>query len=155
MFLKMEGVTGEAGDADHKGEIEVVSWSWGMEASVAVATGLATGKAKISELLVVKRVDHSTPTLMNYLKSNKLVKTARLTVRKAGTKPLEYFWIDLEDVRVTAVKAESEITELVERVRLGFAKVRVSYTPQDSLGGVGGGTNVFETSALETTREQS
>jgi len=154
MFLRIEGVTGEAGDADHKGEIEVVAWSWGMEASVSVATGLATGKMKISELLVVKRVDHSSPTLMNYLKTNKKVKTARLTVRKAGTKPLEYFWIDIEDVRVTAIKAESENTELVERLRLGFAKVKVSYTPQDALGGVGGGTNVFETNALESTREQ-
>jgi len=154
MFLKLDGVTGESGDADHKGEIDVVAWGWGMEASVSVATGMATGKAKISELLVIKRVDQSTPTLMNYLKSNKLVKTARLTVRKAGTKPLEYFWIDLEDVRVTAVRAESENTELVERLKLGFAKVRVSYTPQDPLGGVGGGTNVFETSALETAREQ-
>ena len=62
-------------------------------------------------------------------------------------------WIDLEDVRVTALKAESEITELVERLMLGFAKVKVSYTPQDALGAVGGGTNVFETSALETARE--
>ena len=51
MFLKMEGVTGEASDADHKGEIEVVSWSWGMEASAADrARGQATGKATISEL---------------------------------------------------------------------------------------------------------
>lgn len=150
MFLKMEGVTGEAGDADHKGEIEVVSWSWGMQASVSVATGLATGKAKLSELHVVKRVDHSSPTLMGFLKNNKLVKTARLTVRKAGMRPLEYFWIDLEEVRVTAVKAESENTELVERLNLGFSKVRVSYMPQDSMGGVGGGTNVFEANALDS-----
>ena len=31
MFLKMKNpdVTGEATDVDHKGEIDVVSWSWG------------------------------------------------------------------------------------------------------------------------------
>jgi hypothetical protein len=35
----------------------------------------------------------------------------------------------------------------VERVSLGFSKVRMSYTPQGATGGSGGGTNVFETDA--------
>ena len=29
MFIKIEGIDGEAKDADHKGEIDVLSWSWG------------------------------------------------------------------------------------------------------------------------------
>jgi type VI secretion system secreted protein Hcp len=147
MFLKVQGVTGEVVDADHKGEIEVVSWSWGMQASTSVATGQASGKTTLSELHVVKRVDQSSPTLMNYLRNNKLVTQAQLTVRKAGTTPLEYFTIELEKVRVTSLKAESEHTELVERLTLGFQKVRVSYIPQDSTGGRGGGANVFEADA--------
>lgn len=144
MFLKVQGVTGEAADADHKGEIEVVSWSWGMQASTSAATGQATGKSTISELHVVKRVDQSSPTLMTFLRNNKLVTEAQLTVRKAGKTPLEYFKIELEKVRVTSVKTESEGTELVERVSLGFSKVRVSYVPQDSTGARGGGANMFE-----------
>ena len=147
MFLKMDGVTGEANDVDHKGQIDVVSWSWGMQASVDVATGLAAGKARISELQIVKRVDQSSPTLMNFLKNNKLVNWAHLTVRKAGKTPLEYFKIDLHDVRVTAVKVESESAELVERVNLGFVKIIVNYIPQDSTGARGGGANEFETNA--------
>jgi type VI secretion system secreted protein Hcp len=149
MFLKVEGVTGEAGDADHKGEIEVVSWNWAMQASVTAATGMARGKARMSELQVVKRVDQASPTLMSFLNTNKLAKTAKLTVRKAGKTPLEYYVIELEEVRITAVKTESENAELVERVNLGFSKVKVSYTPQDSTGGRGGGTNVFEANALD------
>jgi hypothetical protein len=35
----------------------------------------------------------------------------------------------------------------VERLTLGFSKVRVSYTPQASTGARGGGTNVFEADA--------
>jgi type VI secretion system secreted protein Hcp len=147
MFLKVQGVTGEAADADHKGEIEVVSWSWGMQASTNVATGQALGKSTISELHVVKRVDQASPTLMTYLRTNKVVGSALLTVRKAGTTPLEYFRIELENVRVTSVKAESESAELVERVSLGFSKIRVSYTPQSATGAKGGGTNVFEADA--------
>jgi type VI secretion system secreted protein Hcp len=144
MFLKVQGVTGEAADVDHKGEIEVVSWSWGMQASVSAASGQAAGKSTISELHVVKRVDQASPTLMSYLNRNKLVAQAQLTVRKAGTTPLEYLKIELENVRVTSWKTESEASELVERVSLGFSKARVSYTPQGATGARGGGANVFE-----------
>jgi type VI secretion system secreted protein Hcp len=147
MFLKMQGVTGEAVDTEHKGEIEVVSWSWGMQAHASLAVGQATARATLSELQIVKKVDQSSPTLMNFLRNNKVVGQAQLVVRKAGKTPLEYFRIDLENVRVTSLKAESSNTELVERVNLGFSKVKVSYTPQDSLGARGGGSNVFEADA--------
>lgn len=147
MFLKLQGVTGEAHDPDHLGEIDVVSWSWGMQATTA-HTGQAGGRAALGELQVVKRVDQSSPTLMTFLRNNKVVPQAQLTVRKAGKTPLEYFKIELENVRVTSLKTESENTELVERVALGFAKVRVSYVPQDTTGARGGGANVFEADTL-------
>ena len=147
MFLKMQGVTGEASDTDHKGEIEVVSWSWGMQAPTSLATGQAAGKATISEVRIVKRVDQSSPTLMNFLRGNKVIAQAQLTVRKAGEKPLEYFKIELENVRITSLTTESEDAELVERLSLGFVKVRVSYTPQSPTGARGGGANVFEADA--------
>lgn len=147
MFLKMQGVTGEANDSEHKGEIDVVSWSWGMSAPTALNTGQTAGKATVSELHIVKRVDQASPTLMNFLKNNKLVSQAQLTVRKAGKTPLEYFKIELEKVRVTSLQTESHNEELVEKVSLGFVKIKVSYTPQDATGAKGGGENVFETDA--------
>ena len=144
MFLKVAGVTGEAGDADHQGQIDVMSWSWGMQASVSAATGLPQGKGAMSELHVVKRVDQSSPTLMSLLRNHAKIKDACLSVRKAGEKPLEYFKIELETVRVTSLQTASEGEELIERVTLGYQKVKVSYTPQDSKGGRGGGANVFQ-----------
>ncbi len=151
MFLNVRGVTGEAVDADHAGEIEVKSWSWGMQAPTGPVSGSAGGKTTIHELLVVKLVDQSSPTLMRFLRSNKLVSDATLTVRKAGKTPLEYFKIDLENVRVTSIHTESEGAELVDRVSLGFSKVRVSYIPQDETGAKGGGENVFEADVHAST----
>lgn len=151
MFLKLAGVTGEAQDADHKGEIQVVAWSWGLSAPTAV-TGQATGKAALSELLITKRVDQATPTLMQYLKHHKPVPTARLTVRKAGTTPLEYFRIELEQVRITGLTTDSQESELIERLKLGFQKVTVTYIPQQSgTGAKGGGDVVFTADAHAAT----
>ena len=61
-----------------------------------------------------------------------------------GKTPLEYFRIDLVDVRVTAVMSHSEAAELMERVQIGFNKIRVTYTPQSITGAKGGGDVVFE-----------
>lgn len=148
MFLKIQGVTGEASDADHKGEIDVISWSWGLHAPTSMP-GKGTGKASISELMIVKRVDQSSPTLMSYIRSHKEVAKAALTVRKAGTTPLEYFRIELEKVRINSLNIDSEASELTERLSLGFEKVRITYTPQGSTGATGGGANVFEADAYQ------
>ena len=147
MFLKVEGVTGEAVDADHKGEIDVVSWSWSMDAPVSVTSGAATGMVSVGELHIVKRVDQSSPTLMRFLRNRKEVSSAQLIVRKAGTTPLEYFTIHLQNVLVNGLRAESHDSELIEHIRLGFSKMRVSYTPQGATGARGGGANQFETDA--------
>jgi type VI secretion system secreted protein Hcp len=145
MFLKITGVTGEAQDADHKGEIEVVSWSWGLQAPAAMGGAASTtGRAALQELVVIKRVDAATPTLMQMVRNHKIVSSAILSVRKAGKTPLEYFRIDLVDVRVTAVMSHSEAAELMERVQIGFNKIRVTYTPQSITGAKGGGDVVFE-----------
>jgi type VI secretion system secreted protein Hcp len=156
MFLKVQkpDLTGEATDAEHKGEIEVVSWSWGIQGSSDVATGHASAKARLTELRIVKRVDRSSPVLMQLVRNNKLADLATLTVRKAGSTQMPFFKIELKKVRVTSVNVESEndvhspSTELVERVSLGFEKVTVTYTPQGSTGAKGGGDVVFEADAF-------
>lgn len=149
MFLKLTGVTGEAQDSDHQGEIQVVSWSWGLQAPAAMGGAASTtGRAALQELVVVKRVDQATPTLMQLVRQHKVVPSAQLTVRKAGTTPLEYFRIELTNVRVTALTTHSEAADLVERLQLGCTKIRVTYKPQQSGSGArGGGDVVFEADA--------
>lgn len=151
MFLKLTGVTGEVQDADHKGEIEVVSWSWGLQAPTAMG-GTATGRTSLAELTIVKRVDLATPTLMQCLRTHRVVPQGKLTVRKAGTTPLEYFKIELTNVRITSLVTDSEQTDLIERLKLGFHRVTVTYTPQQAgTGAQGGGAVVFEADAQAAT----
>ena len=43
--IKFDGVDGEATHKDHKGETEVLSWSWGVSNASAVSGG-GSGKGK-------------------------------------------------------------------------------------------------------------
>jgi type VI secretion system secreted protein Hcp len=141
MFLKVQGVTGEASDADHKGEIDIVSWSWGMYGQSE--GGLTSSKARYNDLQITKRVDRSSVTLMQYLRNHKIVDQAVLTVRKAGTTPLEYLKVELNKVRVRSLETHTDANEVMERIALGFASFTVIYVPQSSTGAMGGGALTF------------
>jgi type VI secretion system secreted protein Hcp len=76
------------------------------------------GKATIQELKILKRVDIASTALMSALRTNELIQTATLTLRKAGKGQLEYFKITIEQGRVTALNIEvdpaSSNGELIE-----------------------------------------
>ncbi len=134
MFLKLDGIDGEAQDKKHGKEIDVLAWSWGLSQSgtTHMGGGGGAGKAAFQDLSVTKWVDKSSMTLMEYVSTGKHIKKARLTVRKAGGTPLEYIIIDMEDIIVTSVSTGGSGGEdrLTENVSLNFSVVKTQYVPQ-------------------------
>jgi type VI secretion system secreted protein Hcp len=139
MFLMVKGakhglIKGESPDDQHKGEIEVVSWSWGMQAKVSIGGGTATGKATINDLRIVKRVDSASTALMLALRTNEPIQKAVLTLRKAGKGQLEYLKITIEQGRVISLTIDTVETsgtpQILERVSFSFNKIEVEYVPQ-------------------------
>ena len=152
MFFKVKGakhgqITGEALDDKHKGEIEVLSWSWGMQGKSALGGGAATGKATMRELRIVKKVDKASTALMSALRTNEVIKEGILTLRKTGTSKIEYFKITIQDGRVMSLDVEagddSGSATLLERVSFSFNKIAVEYTPQGG-DGMPQGATTFE-----------
>ena len=146
MFLKVETartgvIKGEAGDLKHKGEIDILSWSWAMSSRSAMAAAGPSGRATLAELKVVKKVDLASTALMSAMRSNELIKKVTLTVRKAGTDPLEYLKIALDNARITHLGLDTENTEVVERMDFAFQRITVDYTPQANEGGGRGATS--------------
>ena len=48
IFARIGTIQGESQDAEHKDEIEVLSWSWGMSQSGTVAHGGGGGEGRAS-----------------------------------------------------------------------------------------------------------
>jgi type VI secretion system secreted protein Hcp len=139
MFLMVKGakhglIKGESQDDQHKGEIDVVSWSWGMQAKPSLGGGTASGKATINDLRIVKRVDSASTALMLALRTNEPIQKAVLTLRKAGKSQLEYMKVTIEQGRVTALNIDggdpNGTADVVERVSFSFNKIEVEYVPQ-------------------------
>lgn len=152
MFLRVEGarqglIRGESQDRSHSGEIDVISWSWGMD-SPGDAFGQPTGRTNMELLRAVKRIDSATTALMSALRGNELIRKAVLTVRKAGDPALVCLTITVERARLVHQRVMGGDGEdsavLSEEIALSFQKVTVEYVPQARTGG-GCGTHTFET----------
>jgi type VI secretion system secreted protein Hcp len=139
MFLKVDSaahgaIKGEAQDAAHANEIEVVSWSWGMRSNTSLGGAGASGRTSLHELVVVKRVDSASTALMSAMRNNENIKKAVLTVRKAGGSPLEYLMVTLENARITSIDVETGTTgddaEIVEKLSFAYRRFNVEYVPQ-------------------------
>src|SRR5215203_6112118 len=139
-FLKFgdgSKVKGEALDAGHPDEIELVAFSLtASNPSVAggATTGSAAGRVKFSPFTVRKRVDKASAALLQACAAGDKFDRATVTVRKAGgKKSLEYLVYTFEQVCVDAVTTGGEASsadEVTEEVHLSFATVHLKYTPQ-------------------------
>ena len=110
-FLKLDGIKGESADARHKGEIDVMSFSWGLSQTGVSATGGGggAGKVHVHDFTIVKRSDAASPLLMLNCASGAHIKEATFTVRKAGGEQLEYLKIKLSDVLVSSHKSNGAV----------------------------------------------
>jgi type VI secretion system secreted protein Hcp len=141
MFIKIEDIEGESADEKHKGDIEVLAWSWGesQTGSMSSGGGGGTGKVSMQDVSITKWVDKASPKLLNNCASGKHIKKAVLTVRKAGEKPLEYIKMTLEDLLISSISVGGSQGEerLTENVTLNFSVIHYDYTPQNPDGGPG------------------
>jgi type VI secretion system secreted protein Hcp len=138
MFLKLDGIKGEAVDHKHGGEIHIESFSWGITQTGAHGTGGGGGAGKVSvhDISITKHVETSSPALMLHCANGKHIPNGLITVRKAGEKPLEYLKIKLMDILVSGIQFAGHGSELLtENVTLNFAKFHLEYQTQKADGG--------------------
>lgn len=138
MFLKIEGVEGEARDKTHKGEIDVLAWSWGMSQSgtAGMGGGGGGGKVDVQNMSLTKYIDLSTEKLWLSCANGTHFDSATLTMRKAGGEAVEYIVYTMEQVMITSTSTGGSGGEdrITENVTLDFAKFEMEYKSQNEKG---------------------
>ena len=132
VFLKIDGIPGESQDDKHKGEIEVISFHWGLN-------NPTRGPARAEDFTVVKAIDLASPSLFDACCSGDTIKEALITVAKAGGKGEDYYKIRLEEVLISGLTpaAGSGDALPMEQVAFNFDKMQVEYRPQKADGSFG------------------
>jgi type VI secretion system secreted protein Hcp len=142
MYLKLDPIKGESTDDKHKDEIDVLSWSWGLNqtGSQHHSAGGGAGKVSVHDLHFTHWVDKSTTYLIKACTKGEHIAKGVLTVRKAGgSAALEYIKVTMEEIIVSSVTAGGTGGDerLTENVSLNFRKFKYEYTPQTDKGAAG------------------
>lgn len=143
-FLKLDGISGESKDSKHKGEIEVLSFSFGAShSSGGAGGGGGAGKVEMTDFAFTARASKASPVLFLHCAQGKHIKQAILTVRKAGQAQQEYLKIKLNDVLVSSYALGGHESEAQpnDAFSLNFKKLSYDYFPQKPDGSLGTGVH--------------
>jgi type VI secretion system secreted protein Hcp len=145
IFAKIGDIKGESLDSKHKGEVEVLSWSWGVTNSRTIGRGSGggSGKATFHDFNFTHHIDKASPVLMRACAIGQHIKEATVTVRKAGKGQQEFLIIKMNDVIITSVSPSGvdDAAASAEHVALQFAKVDLEYKPQKADGSLDAGVH--------------
>ena len=103
-FIKLDGIDGESTDSKHSKEVEVLSFHFkGHQQGTAGSStgGLGKGKVKLTDFVISKRVDKSSPKLFLQCCNGEPVKKLVFTARKAGKDQQDYLKITMTDCLVS------------------------------------------------------
>jgi type VI secretion system secreted protein Hcp len=138
MYLKLDGIEGEAADSSHKKEIDILSCSWGLsqQGSSSMGGGGGSGKVSFSDIHITKKLDSSTPHLSFRCCNGDPIKKAEIVFRKAGKDQQEYLKIILTDVLISNISsgASGGDDTVMENLTLNFATFKLEYKPQKADG---------------------
>jgi type VI secretion system secreted protein Hcp len=146
-FLKLEGIEGESQDADHSGEIDVLSFAESISnaGTYDAGTGGNTGKAVYGDITVMKYMDKSSTTLRQYCGLGTAIDTATISCNKqAGEKKVEYLKITMHNVVITNIQGSGSggsTDPIMESLSLNFAGIEYDYTQQSNTGDAMGTTH--------------
>jgi type VI secretion system secreted protein Hcp len=124
-FLKVGGVPGESTDDKHKDEIDVLSWSWGVQQSGTMAHGGGggEGKASFNDFNFTHHIDKASPVLLKACATGEHIKEATITVRKAGERQEDFLKVTFSDILVSSYRDDGGQGGVSSNTSLSYQKV--------------------------------
>lgn len=157
-FLKIDGIEGESQDEQHKGEIELHSWSFGGTALGVLKAGSAAsaGKFTAQDFQFAAKVSKASPMLFLACATGRRMPKATMSGRRIGNRrPIDYFTITLSDILISSYQESGAdgAEGVMEQVSCTFAKIQVEYRPINADGSLGDSVSAtFEAKKGRPTR---
>ena len=137
-FITFDGVDGESTHQDHKGQIEVLSWSWGLSAPEhAGSGGGGVGRATPGQFTFTHLYDEASPVLASLAAAGRHVKQAFLTSRRAGDGQKDFLKVTMRDVLITGVDHIGDENGIDESVTASAGHITFEYRQTATKGTLG------------------
>ncbi|MCK6490685.1 MAG: type VI secretion system tube protein Hcp [Planctomycetes bacterium] len=144
-FIKLDGIDGQSTDDKHKGQIDVVDFSYGgAQPTVRASHGGARSGAGVAvdNFAFTHFIDKATPNLFKALCTGKPVAKVVFELCRSTGDSTPYLTVTMEDVLVAAIANGAMRDDSVvpaETVGLNYGKITIAYTETDPKTGAKGG----------------
>jgi type VI secretion system secreted protein Hcp len=135
-FLKLDGIQGESQDANHKDEIQIMSWSWGASqvSSVAGTGGSGAGKVDCSDYSIMAYFDKSTPKFFKSIAAGTHIKNGTMSAIKSGAEGKPYLKVDFGEMFVTSLQISGSSEVPTVSISFSYNQIKIDYSVQDENG---------------------
>jgi len=141
LHIKFTGFDGESKEKEHKGWIDLESFSWGLSKAGEGATG-QRGRVTVHDISCVKEVDKSTPKLCEAVLTGKVFPKVEIhDTATYGEARATFFKIELTNASVIkhAMSASgsasgSDAAAPTDSFSLDFSEVKQTYIEYDAKG---------------------
>jgi type VI secretion system secreted protein Hcp len=142
-YIKFDGIDGDVLEHDHKGWIEILSYSWGVSNPSTVGGGGAgAGKVQLQDFHFVKPVSTATPPLMESCCQGKHF--PKVEIHVASREGMPYLKYELQDVLISSLSEGGSGDERpMDQLSLSFEAAAIQVAGENADGQIGKGTVGF------------
>ena len=142
IFMKVTGITGESNDVNHRGWIDVTSFTHGLSNSSAASGGAGGGgssKVAHASFDVSKYLDKSSLPLNLKVNQGSHVDSVIVEFQTTGANKSIFYRVTMTDVVIvnTNIKGETGDSRITDGISMVYKKIVWEYWPIDSNGKLG------------------
>jgi type VI secretion system secreted protein Hcp len=134
-FLHVQGVDGESTDDRHKGQIEILSFNFGVDQPGPSASGGGggAGKATFSDMHFSMQASKASPKLFLFCATGQHIPSATFVAHRPDGGTNVYYKVVLQDVMVTSWQTSASDGSGIplEQISVNFAVIKLEYTAAD------------------------
>ncbi len=135
IYVKYDGIDGDATHDKHKKWIQVNSLQWGTGRAIMTSTGQTSGREasepSVSEVTFSKELDASSPHLFTEATTGAAGKKVEIHLVSTGSPGDLYLTYELTNALVSGYSVSSGGDRPSESVSVNFTKIEMKYTPFD------------------------
>jgi len=134
-YLIIDGRPGPS--TSKQNAIDILSFSFGASQTAVIGSGSSggearSGRADVANVSVMKVTDKLSPLLFDDCVTGNIYKSVDVIYDKpVGDSQEDYFKIHMENAMITSVQLSGSNENPTESVSFAFAKIKVSYNPEE------------------------
>ncbi|HTH97154.1 MAG TPA: type VI secretion system tube protein Hcp [Stellaceae bacterium] len=136
IFLQIDGIQGDATQANHTGWTDIKTLQWGVTRSMNTLAGATTNREgsepSVGEVILTKTSDSSSVKLFSQACSGRSGVTAKIDLCTTGNPGDTYISFTLTNTLISSYTISASADRPEETVVLNFTKVEMKYTPYDA-----------------------